>query len=209
MLDFLDIDWNATLELGQKKVDVSFQNFFDKMKHFTDKYAPLRKLTRKQIKTLTKPWITKGIQVVIHKRNKLQKLFKNTKDPTLKKLHELEYKKYRNLIVSLTRKSKKNHFISYIHENIFNLKKVWQGINSIIPNIVVCPQFMLIIIVISPQIPLLYPINLMIIFPMLQTLQEPKFLILRNISRSFHFFHRLFSYQLMSLLDDQYCHKLQ
>ena len=91
-------------------------------------------VTRKQIKTLTKPWITKGIQVAIHKRNKLQKLFKNTKDPTLKRLHELEFKKYRNLIVSLTRKSKKNHFNSYFHDNIQNLKKDWQGINSIIAN---------------------------------------------------------------------------
>ena len=67
--------------LDQKNVDVSFQNFFDKMNNLTDKYAPLHKLTQKQIKTLTKPWITKGIQVAIHKRNKLQKLFKNTKDP--------------------------------------------------------------------------------------------------------------------------------
>ena len=45
-------------------------------------HAPLCKLTHKQVKTLTKPWITKGIQIAIHKRNKLQKLFRNTKDPT-------------------------------------------------------------------------------------------------------------------------------
>ena len=67
VLDFLDINWNSTLELDHKNVDVSFQNFFDKMNNLTDKYAPLRKLTRKQIKTLTKPWITKGIQVAIYK----------------------------------------------------------------------------------------------------------------------------------------------
>ena len=38
------------------------------------------------------------------------------------------------MIVSLTRRSKKNHFSSYFQENIHNLKKVWQGINSIITN---------------------------------------------------------------------------
>ena len=38
---------------------------------------------------------------------------------------------------------------------------------------------------IFPQIPLLFLINLMNIFPMLQKLQEAKFLILRNISLSF------------------------
>ena len=52
----------------------------------------------------------------------------------MKRLHELEFKKYRNLIVSLTRKSKKNHYTSYFHDNIHNLKKVWHGINSIIAN---------------------------------------------------------------------------
>ena len=49
--------------------NVSFQNFFNKMNNLIYKYAPLYKLTRKQIKTLTKPWITKGIQVAIQKRN--------------------------------------------------------------------------------------------------------------------------------------------
>ena len=37
--------------------------------------------------------------------------------------------------MSLTRKSKKNHFSSYFKDNIHNLKKkMWQGINSIIAN---------------------------------------------------------------------------
>ena len=94
---------------------------------------PFTNLHVKQVNTLTKPWITKGIQIAIHKRNKLQKLFKNTKDPPLKKSYELEFKKYRNMIVSLTRKSKKNHFSSYFPNNIYNLKKIWQSIiNSII-----------------------------------------------------------------------------
>ena len=38
------------------------------------------------------------------------------------------------MIVSLTRKSKINHFSSYFLDNIHNLKKIWQGINSIIAN---------------------------------------------------------------------------
>ena len=38
------------------------------------------------------------------------------------------------MIVSLTRKSKRNHFSSYFQDNIHNLKKIWQGINSIIAN---------------------------------------------------------------------------
>ena len=36
--------------------------------------------------------------------------------------------------MSLTRKTKINHFSSYFKDNIQNLKKIWQGINSIIAN---------------------------------------------------------------------------
>ena len=38
------------------------------------------------------------------------------------------------MIVTLTRRSKRNHFSSYFQDNIHNLKKIWQGINSIIAN---------------------------------------------------------------------------
>ena len=70
-----------------------------------------RVLIKLQVNTLAKSWVTKGIQITIHKRKKLQKLFKNTKDPTLKKSYELEFKKYRNMIASLTRKTLKKSFL--------------------------------------------------------------------------------------------------
>ena len=75
VLDFLNINWYPTLELDFKNVDISFQKFYNKINNLTNKHAPLHKLTCKQVSTLTKPWITKGIQIAIHKRNKLQKLF--------------------------------------------------------------------------------------------------------------------------------------
>ena len=133
-LIFLNIDWNSTLKLDKENVDLSFQNFYSKIDSLVEKHAPLHKLTQNQVKTLCKPWITKGIQIAIHKRNKLQKLFFNSKDPKLKKPYELEFKRYRIMIVSLTRKSKRNHFSSYFHDDIHNLKKICQGINSIIAN---------------------------------------------------------------------------
>ena len=122
------------MKLDEENVDLSFQNFYSKIDSLVEKHAPLQKLTQKHVKTLCKPWITKGIQIAIHKRNKLQKLFLNSKDPILKKNYELEFKRYRNMIVSLSRKSKRNHFSSYFQDNIHNLKKIWQGINSIIAN---------------------------------------------------------------------------
>ena len=131
ILDFLEVDWNNILQLNKLDVDLSFQIFFDKIINLVDKYAPLQKLTHKQVKTLTKPWITKTIQNAIHKRNKFHKLFNNTKDPTLKNQYELQYKELRNSIVTATRKGKKDHFSNFFQENSQNLKKVWKGINSI------------------------------------------------------------------------------
>ena len=59
------------------------------------------------------------------KRDKLHKLFRNSKDPVKKLEYELQFKKYRNMIVALTRKSKKIYFSSFFQSNILNLRKVW------------------------------------------------------------------------------------
>ena len=50
----------------------------------------------------------------------------------MKNQYELQYKELRNSIVTATRKGKKDHFSNFFQENSQNLKKVWQGINSII-----------------------------------------------------------------------------
>ena len=89
------------MELNKTNVDVSYQKFYNKINDLTEKHAPLHKLTRKQVNTLSKPWVTKGINIAIQKRNKLQKVFKNTKDLRIQKII---FKKYRNMILSLTKK---------------------------------------------------------------------------------------------------------
>ena len=40
---------------------IFFQSFFDRVNSIVDKHAPLRKLTKKEIKSLSKPWIIRGI----------------------------------------------------------------------------------------------------------------------------------------------------
>lgn len=42
------------------------------------------------------------------------------------------YKQYRNLIVDLIRKSKKQHYQKYFIENSNNIRKTWDGIKTII-----------------------------------------------------------------------------
>ena len=134
ILDFFDTNWDNCLQIEKRDIDHSFKIFFTKINNLLNRYAPLQKLSRKEVKLLNKPWITKGIQISMFKRDKLHKLFRNSKNPVKKLEYELQFKKYRNMIVALTRKSKKIYFSSFFQSNILNLRKVWQGINSIISN---------------------------------------------------------------------------
>ena len=54
------------------------------------------------------------------------------KDPENKSRLNDRYKRYRNLIVSLLKRSKKNHYNSYFLMNQGNVKKTWNGIRSLI-----------------------------------------------------------------------------
>ena len=71
--DFQQVDWDRLLALELDDPDISFENFFNKMNTLIDLHAPLKKLSRKQIKKGNKPWITKGIKISIRKREDLKK----------------------------------------------------------------------------------------------------------------------------------------
>ena len=59
-------------------------------------HAPLKTLNKKQRRFQQKPWITKGIQNAIEKKNRLFKII----------LHQ-EYKTYKNILSTLLKQSKK------------------------------------------------------------------------------------------------------
>ena len=132
VLDFFEINWENTLELNKQNVNTSFDNFYNSINNLIDKYAPLKKLTKKQIKTMSKPWISQGILTSIKKRDHLFKLLIKSKYPIEKSTLEKQYKQYRNLIVCLCRRSKKNYFSHYFKEHSKNIHKIWQGVKSII-----------------------------------------------------------------------------
>ena len=132
VLDFFEINWKDTLNLKERNIDLSFDNFYNSINNLLDSHVPLKKLTKKQTKTMSKPWITHGILTSIKRRDKIHKLFIKSKDPLEKLAFEHQFKQYRNLIVRLCRRSKKNYFSDYFKQHSKNIKKVWQGIKSII-----------------------------------------------------------------------------
>ena len=74
-------------------------------------------------KQFSKPWITRGIKKSIKVKNKL--LMNGEKN---------RYKQYRNSITRLVRISKREYLQTYFENNMTNMKKTWDGFNSLINN---------------------------------------------------------------------------
>ena len=91
-------------------------------------------MTKRQIKTSLKPWITHGIKTSIYQRDKLYNLYFRSKSEEHKANYYNKFKLYRNKIVSLIRYSKANYYKQYFLNNINNSKNIWKGIKEIIHN---------------------------------------------------------------------------
>ena len=78
-------DWTTTLSINNNDVNQSLENFLSISNSLLDKYAPLRQITKKQMKANSRPWITKGILTSIRKKYKIHSKFLKAKDQTRKR----------------------------------------------------------------------------------------------------------------------------
>lgn len=83
-------------------VNESFDTFLTQINQIIDKLIPMKRLTRKEIKTMTKPWITSGIKTSIKFKNKLFKKYVTTKNL----YHHSKYKTYRNKLNTIIKTNK-------------------------------------------------------------------------------------------------------
>ena len=132
ILDYFDINWPNVLKLDMQNVDLSFNNFYEAINAVLDKHAPYQKVKKYILKLKTKPWITAGIQNSIKIKNRLFKNYINKKDFTLKNEMHVEYKKHRNMLSTLTKKSKNSYYDNFFRNNLNDLKNPWKGIRNII-----------------------------------------------------------------------------
>ena len=119
--DLSGVDWERPVTENNNNIDQSFSALHSKLNETIDKHAPLKPLSMRKAKQLTKPWITKGLIKSIKIKNKL--FYSGDKD---------KYKLYRNKILLLTRLSKKLYYHNYFETNLHNMKKTWEGINNLI-----------------------------------------------------------------------------
>ena len=115
------VDWNALLSEESLDVNNVFSSFYTKFNKIVNKHAPIKTISNRKAKQLSKPWITRGIRKSIQIKNKLY----TTGDA-------INHKLYRNKICTLTRLSKQQYYSKFFHDNLRNAKKTWEGINSIL-----------------------------------------------------------------------------
>ena len=69
--DFEKINWNHVLQLNKSNVKITFKNYLNTVNTLINSHAPLKKLNKEQRKFQPKPWITKGIENAIEKKNRV------------------------------------------------------------------------------------------------------------------------------------------
>ena len=97
-----------------------------------DTYTPLKGIQKYKLKFTSKPWIILDLQKSKSVSNKLLTNFINKKDPVLKVELHTKYKKYRNLLSTLMKKSQQAYYGKYFERNWNNTKNTWKGIKSLI-----------------------------------------------------------------------------
>ena len=101
-------------------VNDKFNDFYFKLGGCVERHAPLTKLTPKEIKLESKPWITSELNKMIKIRNKLfQRKKRQPNNENNKRLYNL----FRNRVTRELRKSKKSYYNEFFKTNTNNIKK--------------------------------------------------------------------------------------
>ena len=107
IFDFNQINWEKILCNEENDVSFSMNEYLLKADSLLYTHAPYKKLNKKELKFLPKPWIRQGLQNSIKKKNNISKFVK-CKDKVMKEFHYNSYKNYRNLLSTLLKGLKKS-----------------------------------------------------------------------------------------------------
>ena len=102
-------------------INASFSVFYNKLDRVVNKHAPLKSVSKRKAKQLSKRWISRGIKTSIRKKNELYYCGDMAK-----------YRLHRNKILTLTRLGKKLYYHNFFDTNMSNIKNTWKGINLLI-----------------------------------------------------------------------------
>lgn len=58
--ELAQVDWESIFTRTQGNIDTAFSKIYNKLNKLINKHAPLKPLSKRKFKQLSKPWITKG-----------------------------------------------------------------------------------------------------------------------------------------------------
>ena len=122
--DLAQEEWRDVFQ--QNNVNEAYEKFLHKLLFYYDKNIPLVRV--KTYKKIKNPWITKGIINSILTRNKLYK--KSLLDSS--EINKVKYKKYRNILTTLIRLSRKMFYSQKIESTKSNNNSLWQIIKDLV-----------------------------------------------------------------------------
>ena len=101
------IPWGEILQLESNDPNVPLENLYSYVDNLLDEFAPYKKVSKKEFKLKSKPWISKEIQYLMWQRDKLfQKYYKETNLERKELLH-VKYKSLRNELTKKKRQQNK------------------------------------------------------------------------------------------------------
>ena len=119
--DLKNVDWFENCI----DVNVMTSSFLEKFYQIFNRNFPIKTKTI-GLKRLKKPWLSKAIMKSIKEKHRLYKLFKQN-------LCDSDYfSNYRNLLTTLIRQSKKNHYSRKFSKAFDDIKETWKLINNTI-----------------------------------------------------------------------------
>ncbi|XP_077995944.1 uncharacterized protein LOC144449300 [Glandiceps talaboti] len=119
--------WEKVLQC--KDVNLALQHFVDRFKDIIAKHAPLKCIRTSKKKKRVKPWLTPGILKSVRTKHKLFKKVINSRFNVTLYNH---YKKYRNVLTTILRKSKCHYYANVFSLNNGKIKETWGVINELI-----------------------------------------------------------------------------
>ena len=125
-------NWDEILQLEKNDPNLSVENLYSYVEYLLDEFAPYKKVSKKENKLKSKPWISKDIQFMMWERDKIFHKFCKENDPQKRDSLYNEYKSVRNEVTSKKRISKVEYYQSYFDKNSNKIKSIWKGIRSLI-----------------------------------------------------------------------------
>ena len=78
------MNWDSILHLDISDPNTSMDNLYNNLVYMLDEYAPHKKISKKEFKLKSKPWIDSEIHYKIYERDKLLKKYRKSKDENRK-----------------------------------------------------------------------------------------------------------------------------